>query len=420
MQLGVIADDFTGASDIALMLSRGGLHVLQHIGVPQTGDSWGDADAVVVSLKSRTNPVGEAVAMSLATLERLRVAGARQIFFKYCSTFDSTDQGNIGPVAEALREALGAKIVPFCPAFPSNGRTIYKGHLFVGDVLLSDSPMKDHPLTPMRDANLVRVLQRQSRAKVGLVPVTVVEQGAAAIRAAFEAAAAAGTPFVVVDALNDAHLTAIGHAAAGLPLITGGSGVAIGLPDNLRAAGNVRGKGGANPWHAPKGARAILAGSCSAATRNQVKLAQEAGLETRRIDPLQLADPVATAGELAAWAKPRLGEKPVLIYSSAVPEEIRAAQEKLGGRIAGARVEQCLAETARLLVAAGVAQMVVAGGETSGAVVEALGIKTLGIGPEIDPGVPWMGCAEPVPLVLALKSGNFGATDFFLKAWGKL
>ena len=216
MYLGVIADDFTGGSDIALMLARGGLHVVQHIGVPADAGALPRADAVVVSLKSRTIPPADAVAQSLATLERLREAGARQLFFKYCSTFNSTDHGNIGPVADALRAATGAEVVPFCPAFPSNRRTVYRGHLFVGDQLLADSPMKDHPLTPMRDASLVRVLQRQTSTKVGLIPYEIVDQGAAAIKTAYERAVRDGTPFVVVDALNDRHLSAIGHASADL------------------------------------------------------------------------------------------------------------------------------------------------------------------------------------------------------------
>lgn len=421
MYLGVIADDFTGGSDIALTLSRGGLRVVQHVGVPRSAAEVPRADAVVVSLKSRTSPAAEAVAASLQAMARLREAGARQIFFKYCSTFDSTDAGNIGPVAAALRDALGAPVVPFCPAFPSTGRTVYRGHLFVGDLLLADSPMRDHPLTPMRDSSLVRVLQGQSGpTRVGLVPFAVVEEGPAAIRAAMDRAAAGegGTPFVVVDALTDRHLHAIGQACADLPLLTGGSGVAIGLPDNARAAGAVGPEGGASTWSAPPGSRAVLAGSCSAATRGQVRAALAGGIEAHRVDPLRLDDPQRAAEAIAAWARPRLGpDRPVLVYATAEPAEVRAAQDALGRDVAGARVERCLAATARLLVEAGVRQLVVAGGETSGAVVEALGATDLEIGPEIAPGVPWMSCDRPVPLALALKSGNFGGPDFFSDAW---
>jgi uncharacterized protein YgbK (DUF1537 family) len=420
MYLGVIADDFTGGSDIALTLARGGLHVVQHIGVPGEHAPLPEADAIVVSLKSRTAPMDDAVGQSLSTLRELQKAGAQQFFFKYCSTFDSTDRGNIGPVADALRDALSATVVPFCPAFPSNARTVYRGHLFVGDLLLSDSPMKDHPLTPMRDASLVRVLQRQTATGVGLIPFAVVDEGDAAIRAAYQRAIGAGTPFVVVDALTDRHLHAIGRASAELPLLTGGSGVAIGLPDNLRRAGAARGRAPGEGWQAPAGARAILAGSCSAATRGQVQQALEAGLPSRRLDPRELADPEAAARELARWARPLLGGQPILVYSSADPADVRKAQDELGTEVAGERVEHCLAALVRHLVEDGVRQLIVAGGETSGAVVGALGAVDLDIGPEIDPGVPWMSTTHPVPIAMALKSGNFGTSDFFMKAWNRL
>jgi uncharacterized protein YgbK (DUF1537 family) len=419
MDLGVVADDFTGGSDIALMLARGGMRVVQHIGVPDAAAPVPSADAVVVSLKSRTTPAAEAVARSVAAARALRAAGARQLFFKYCSTFDSTDAGNIGPVAEALAELTGAAIVPFCPAFPSNGRSVYQGHLFVGRQLLSDSPMRDHPLTPMRDADLVRVLARQTRHKVGLIPLAVVARGPVAIRAAYGAAVAAGERFVIVDALDDGHLAAIAAASAALPLITGGSGVAVGLADNARRVAGL-GPADAAPWSAPAGARLILAGSCSAATRGQIAAALAAGLDSLKLDAATLDDPAAAAASVAAWARPRLGDRPLLIYSSADPEEVRAVQERLGVAAAGARVERCLAEVARLLVAAGVRQLIVAGGETSGAVVAGLGAVDLAIGPEIAPGVPWVRTDQPLPLALAMKSGNFGGPHFFLEAWEKL
>lgn len=421
MYLGVIADDFTGGSDIALMLARGGLHVVQHIGVPASSSCLPKADAVVVSLKSRTISVADAVMESVKTAQRLREAGARQIVFKYCSTFDSTDLGNIGPVADALRNTLNAAVVPFCPAFPSNGRTVYRGHLFAGDQLLSDSSMKNHPLTPMRDSNLVHVLQRQTKTKVGLVSVSVVEEGVDAIRMAYARAIAAGTPFVIVDALNDHHLEMIGRASADLPLLTGGSGVAIGLPDNARLESQTPIAGpGRRRWRVPNGSRVILAGSCSAATRHQIQLALDAGMESFRIDPRVISDSAQAAKNIVAWARPRLGDQPILIYSSAEPDEVRAIQEEMGVGKAGERVEHCLAATAPLLLREGVRQMIVAGGETSGAVVDALGAVDLQIGPEIDPGVPWVFTEIPVPLALAMKSGNFGSPDFFLKAWERL
>ena len=417
MLLGCIADDLTGATDLALMLSRGGLRTVQTVGVPEPGKPLPDADAVVVALKSRTIPAGEAVAQSLASAEALRKAGAKQLFFKYCSTFDSTDEGNIGPVTEALVQRLDAPLTLACPAFPTNGRTIFNGHLFVGQMLLSDSPMKDHPLTPMRDANLVRVLQRQTNLKVGLVPFSVVDQGAGAIAEAFKTAVADGVKIVIVDAVTDRHLREIGTAAKDMALITGGSGVALGLPDNCRQAGMVAGDNAAASIKAPPGRPAILAGSCSAATRGQVEKALAAGLPARQIDSLKLADGSDSAAEVLAWFDAQAVDKPALMYSSADPEVVGAAQAKLGRDRAASVVEHAMADIARGLAARGVTRLIVAGGETSGAVVEGLGICTLAIGPEIDPGVPWTLRLDGAPMALALKSGNFGAPDFFLKAW---
>ena len=284
MLLGVIADDLTGATDVALMLSRNGMKTVQTIGVPG-GEGFGGADAVVVALKSRTIPAAEAVAMSLEAAAALRSAGAEQFLFKYCSTFDSTDAGNIGPVADALLEFLSADLTIACPAFPANGRSIYLGHLFVGQSLLSDSPMKDHPLTPMRDSNLVRVLQRQVKGQVGLIPFAVVERGAEAIRAGFASARAEGTRFLVVDAVSDGHLRAIGAACADLPLLTGGSGIAMGLPDNFRAAGKLAAHAPRETLTAPAGKPVVLAGSCSQATREQVRFAIAAGAPAFHVDP---------------------------------------------------------------------------------------------------------------------------------------
>lgn len=419
MLLGAIADDLTGATDLALMLSRQGMRTVQAIGAPADGD-FGDAEAVVVALKSRTIPAADAVAQSLEAAHALRAAGAQQLVFKYCSTFDSTDEGNIGPVAEALLDLVGADLTIACPAFPAAGRSIYLGHLFVGDVLLSDSAMKDHPLTPMRDANLVRVLQRQTRAKVGLVPLGVVDRGVTAIRAAFAAAVAAGERIVIVDAIGDEHLRAIGAACADMALVTGGSGVAMGLPDNFRAAGKLDARPPAATLAAPPGRSAILAGSCSTATRGQIERAIEAGVPARRLDAMEIAAGATSARAVADWAIGAGGAHPPLIYSSADPEVVRAVQDRLGAARAGELVETMLADVARLLLAGGFTRFIVAGGETSGAVVAALGVSVLHIGPEIDPGVPWTRSAGAPDVALALKSGNFGAPDFFLKAWTKL
>jgi uncharacterized protein YgbK (DUF1537 family) len=418
--LGSIADDFTGATDLCNTLVRQGMRTVQLIDVPAEGTPAPDADAVVVALKSRTIPAKDAVAQSLATLAWLRQAGARQILFKYCSTFDSTDAGNIGPVADALLDELGSDFTIFCPAFPENARTIFKGYLFVGDVLLSESGMRDHPLTPMRDPSLVRVLARQTRHKVGLVAFAEVSQGASAIKIAFERLRSDGIRHAIVDAVRDADLLAIGEAAAGLALITGGSGIALGLPENFRRAGALPAReGGADALPRIEGKEAVISGSCSVATLAQVD-AMRATRPVFDIDPLALAAGRDLVAEALDWATPRLGEGPVLIAASQPPEQVRAVQEKLGRERAGALIEAALARIAQGLVERGVRRLVVAGGETAGAVVQALQVKALRIGKQIDPGVPWTTSIGSPELALALKSGNFGGRDFFLRAFSLL
>ncbi len=417
MHIGAIADDLTGATDLCLTLSRAGMRVVQVIGVPEDGFDLGGADAVVVALKSRTIPRLEAVAQSLAAARRLIDAGARQLFFKYCSTFDSTDEGNIGPVAEALLHLTRAAVTIACPAFPANGRTVYRGHLFVGDLLLSDSPMKDHPLTPMRDANLVAVLQKQTALPVGLVGYETVDRGAKAIRAAFDAAERQGRRMLIVDAVADDQLRSIGAAAAGLKLVTGGSGVAIGLPANFGFSAPETNNA---PFPAPEGRCAIIAGSCSTATRRQIAAALAAGIPALKVDPLAVAAG-STPAEAGARGAIGGGHATPLVYSSDDPAEVGRAQAALGRDAAGKLVEQFLADVAIRLTEAGFCRFVIAGGETSGAVVNALDVTALTIGPEIDPGVPWTASlGRRTPLALALKSGNFGADDFFVKAWDLL
>jgi uncharacterized protein YgbK (DUF1537 family) len=419
MLLGCIADDLTGATDLALMLTRAGMRTVQVMDLPGPGDGLDGFDAVVVALKTRTCPAKEAVDVSLRSADALLALGARQLFFKYCSTFDSTDEGNIGPVAQALLAKLGGGLAIACPAFPANKRSVYLGNLFVGDQPLAESPMKDHPLTPMRDSNLVRVLQRQTDLKVGLVPFAVVDQGVEAVRAAYAAAENAGYSFVIVDAILDRHLVAMGEAAADHKLITGGSGVALGLPRNFVRKGLMKAATPPDRMTAPEGRAAILAGSCSVATRGQVKTAIEAGLPAMKLDPAAIAAGKLDAAQVADWIVKQPAAKPPLIYSSDDPEAVRAVQEKYGRLEAGEMIERLLASVARLLLQAGFTRLIVAGGETSGAVVNGLSIGALEIGPEIDPGVPWCR-AIGRDLVVALKSGNFGAPDFFLKAWEKL
>jgi uncharacterized protein YgbK (DUF1537 family) len=416
IQLGCIADDFTGATDLANNLVRAGFRVVQCMGVPQ-GPLSADADAVVVALKSRTIAPAQAVAQSLDALAWLRGQGAQQIYFKYCSTFDSTPVGNIGPVTEALMDALGADFSITTPAFPDNQRTVFKGHLFVGDVLLSDSGMRDHPLTPMTDANLVRVMQAQCRRLVGLLPHGVVAKGAEAVRAEITRLRAHGVAIAVVDAVDNADLMRLGLALKGMPMLGAGSGVAIGLGQNfaLGAAGD------ANNLPAAAGWRAVIAGSCSLTTNRQVADFVARGGPALAIDPMRIAAGVDVATEALAWAAPHLARGPVLVYSSAEPGSVRATQGRLGVEQAGALVEATLARIAAGLVGLGVRQLVVAGGETSGACVQALGVRQLRIGPQIDPGVPWChascDAAGAQGLHLALKSGNFGSDDFFSRAF---
>ncbi len=421
MLLGAIADDFTGATDLALALAKEGMRTVQVIGVPEAGAALPEADAVVISLKSRTSAPELAVAQSVEAGRRLLEAGARQLIFKYCSTFDSTDRGNIGPVGAALLELVGDGIAVVCPAFPTNQRTIYQGHLFVGAQLLSDSPMKDHPLTPMRDANLVRVLQRQTELPVGLVPLATVAAGAGAIAGALAKLAGEGVRFAVVDAVTDDDLRAIGTAVAGARLVTGGSGIAIGLPENFRAGGLLGASGDAAAFAAPEGRAVVIAGSCSAATRRQIGAAQAAGLPDLKLDPMAVAEGRTTVQEVADWVLAQPASAIPLVHSSADPEVLAEVHARLGQEKSGELIEGLFAELAAKLLAAGFRRFLVAGGETSGAVVQALGVTQLEIGPEIDPGVPWTighGAAEPV--ALALKSGNFGTDDFFTKAWGRL
>lgn len=415
MLLGCIADDFTGATDLANMLVRGGMRTVLSIGLP-TSPLQGTADAVVIALKSRTIAATEAVSQSLQACSWLRQAGASQFFFKYCSTFDSTEHGNIGPVTEALMQALECPITIACPAFPENKRSIYRGYLFVGEVLLNESGMENHPLTPMRDANLVRVLQSQTSHKVGLAAMDAVAAGAQALRERLAALQHAGCRMVIVDAISDADLLVIGQACADLRLITGGSGVALGLPANFQRQGRIQANARAAALPAVARPALVLSGSCSQATNAQVAH----WCQTRsafRIDPYALQRGEAVVDQALAWARSRLDDGPVLVYATSSPQEVAAVQQAIGVAQAGHLIEQAMADIARALVEAGVRRLVCAGGETSGAVVQALKVQSLQVGPQIDPGVPWMVAQHAgQPLALALKSGNFGTVDFFEKA----
>jgi uncharacterized protein YgbK (DUF1537 family) len=417
IRLGCIADDFTGATDLANNLVRAGMRVVQTIDVPAEGAEI-DADAVVIALKSRTIAVADAVDQSRRAQEWLRASGAQQIYFKYCSTFDSTPKGNIGPVIDALMDDLGADFTIATPAFPDNGRSVFKGHLFVGDRLLSESGMKDHPLTPMTDPDLVRVLTPQTRRKVGLIDYSVVAAGADAVSARITELRADGVGIAIVDAITNDDLYRLGPALADLPLVTAGSGVAIALPANW----GFRPSPDAAALPAPTGLQAIVSGSVSLATNSQVAEFHRTGRPSFQIDPLRIAAGQDVVTEALTFADEHLASGLVLFCSTQSASGVRAVQDALGAAEAGTLVEDTLARIAAGLVDRGVGQLVVAGGETSGAVVQELGITAMQIGPQIDPGVPW--CAATLPggrhLHITLKSGNFGTPDFFTKALAAL
>jgi uncharacterized protein YgbK (DUF1537 family) len=416
--LGSIADDYTGASDLANTFTRAGLRTVQAIGVP--GDlKLPEVDAVVVALKSRSIAASKAVDMSRAADRWLRERGARHVLFKICSTFDSTDAGNIGPVTDALQEGAQEPVVLVTPAFPETGRTVYKGNLFVGSVPLNESPLKDHPLNPMHDANLVRVLGRQSRNKVGLVDLATVARGADAIRARLSELAGSGVRTAIADAVFEPDLEAIGQAALDQRLSVGASGLGLGLARGLITRGRVAAtRVDASSLGAPVGGpAACLAGSCSQATLGQVAAAEKA-MPVLRLDPDALIADKAAIDETLVWALERLPRGPVLIASSSAPDAVAAVQARHGRDVAGHAIEQALATLAAGLAERGVKRLIVAGGETSGAVVDRLGIPAFLVGPEIAAGVPVLRTAgmKGGEMVLALKSGNFGGPAFFSDA----
>lgn len=409
MFLGAIADDVTGGTDLASVLRRGGLTVVQTL---DTLAIPAGADAVVVSQKIRTAPAGVARSSAGQAAEALRSAGAEQIYFKYCSTFDSTDAGNIGPVIDELLVRLQGTFTIACPAYPALSRTVYAGHLFVGDQLLSDSSMRHHPLTPMTDANLVRVLGRQTRARVGVVELATIEAGPPAVASKFADLAGAGYGVAIVDALFDRHLDAIAEASAGMGLVTGGAALGGALARvNYRPRAR-RESERALPIRAPV---VMLSGSCSAATLAQIE--QVAGLmPMREVDPMKIAGNAGELPRLVEWACDQIATGSVLLYSSGGPGKVQSVQQSLGHSSAAALVEKSFGSLAVALAERGVRTFVVAGGETSGAVLQALGIRMLAFGDELDPGVPWTRSLEPEGFVFALKSGNFGSRRFFAKA----
>jgi uncharacterized protein YgbK (DUF1537 family) len=418
LALGCIADDYTGASDLANTLTRCGLRTVQTIGVPSDDLALPEVDAVVVSLKSRSIEAGLAVERSRAAEKWLRGWGAGHVLFKICSTFDSTDKGNIGPVMDALRADSGDAIVLVTPAFPETGRTVYQGNLFVGAVPLNESPLKDHPLNPMHDSNLVRVLARQSKTKVGLVALADVALGADAVQARLAALSKQGIGAAVIDAVFDRDLETIGAVALDHRLSVGASGLGLGLARALVAARPAKSNAvGAISDVSVGGPAACLAGSCSQATLQQIAKA-EAAMPVLHLDPDQIVTGKDEARRALGWAKERLKDGPILIASSSTPDQVAAVQARHGREAAGHAIEQAMADIAEGLVQSGVRRLVVAGGETSGAVVDRLGIPGFLVGAEIAAGVPVLRAvgANGGEMLLALKSGNFGGPEFFSDA----
>jgi uncharacterized protein YgbK (DUF1537 family) len=418
LKLGCIADDYTGASDLANTLTRSGLRTVQTIGVPSDDFAMPEVDAVVVSLKSRSIAAEEAVVKSRAADKWLRGRGASHVLFKICSTFDSTDAGNIGPVMDALRADCGETVVLVTPAFPGTGRTVYQGHLFVGSIPLNESPLKDHPLNPMHDSNLVRVLARQSRSQIDLANLVSVARGAEALRARLADLAAQGVAAAIVDAVFDRDLEVIGTVALEHRLSVGASGMGLGLARALVAAGQVKSAMTEASEAAPVGGpAACLAGSCSQATLQQIAKA-EAVMPVLHLDAERVIVGKGEARRAIGWATERLADGPVLIASSSTPDQVTALQARHGRDTAGHAIEQAMAEIAQGLVQGGVRRLVVAGGETSGAVVDRLGIPGFLVGAEIAAGVPVLRAvgANTGDMLLALKSGNFGGPDFFSDA----
>jgi 3-dehydrotetronate 4-kinase len=423
--LGSISDDFTGATDLADTLVGSGLGTVLFLGLPEGRPflaAIADADAAIIALKTRSIPARDAVKQSVTAARLLRSAGCRHLYFKYCSTFDSTEAGNIGPVADALLDEVREDFTIFCPAFPKNGRKLFNGYLFVGPALLSESGMQNHPLNPMTDSNLVRVLRRQTRHNVGLISFDAVSQGRAAIRTEMQKLRAASVRHAIVDAVDENDLAAIGAAAVdeGLGLITGGSGLGGGLAVNLRNAKQASAQA-ARKFPVVRGAAAVVAGSCSRATLGQIEHFVQTGRSFFRVEiRALLTGKEQVVADALAWAEPRLGSVPVLVAASEPPKAVAQHQQEHGRERIGQLVESALAEITQGLVRAGVRRLILAGGETASAAVERLGVPALRIGPTIDPGVPWTFSLGEDPLALALKSGNFGAPEFFTSAFEKL
>lgn len=413
-RLGIIADDFTGATDIASFLVENGVATVQFNGIPQASAQQVDCQALVISLKSRACPPQAACEQALQALAWLQQQGCTQFYFKYCSTFDSTSQGNIGPVTDALLQALDFPFTVISPALPINGRTVYQGYLFVMDRLLAESSMRHHPLNPMTDSYLPRLMEAQASGRCAVLPLATLERGVAATRQALDALRQAGYRYAVLDAVDERHLLIQGEALDTLPLITGGSGLAIGLARRWAPSASAAHHAG----RPQPGRGIVLSGSCSAMTQRQVAH-YRAHAPYQQIEVARCLDPAQRshyAAELADWAlaQPATALAP-LLCATVSPTQLAQIQAQYGAERASQAIEALFSTLSTRLAAGGIVRFIVAGGETAGAVTQALDVSGFYIGPAIAPGVPWVNALN-APLSLALKSGNFGAEDFFTRA----
>lgn len=416
--LGCIADDFTGATDLASMLARSGVNVSLRIGVPLSTPE-NTAEIEVIALKTRSISASKAIEESLSALKWLKEAGAKKYFFKYCSTFDSTAEGNIGPVSEALMNELKVDQTIYCPAFPENGRSIYMGNLFVGQKLLSESSMKDHPLTPMNDSNLMRLLSAQVSRRVGLADRIVVNSGVNSLKEKLISLKENDVPHVIVDAVADTDLDTIASACQDMDFITGGSALAMPLAEFYKASGKISANDNSFMNKKLNTGSIILSGSCSEMTIIQVKNFIQRGAAAFQLDPIDLAE--NGVKKVLDWLSSQDFTKNIIIYATSDPDTVKKVQDELGVDMAGKIVEQGLSECAIAARELGIKNFIIAGGETSGAITKALNVRQLDIGIEIAPGVPWTFSGKRNnQIALSLKSGNFGSEEFFTEALSKL
>lgn len=414
LRIGVIADDLTGATDIASFLVDSGLRTIQ-FNQSENVPKDTDAEAIVIGLKTRSIPAAEAVHQSVAALHRLQDAGAQQVIFKYCSTFDSTAQGNIGPVTDALLDALGEDFTVVVPALPVNGRTVYQGNLFVHGQPLHESGMRHHPVTPMRDANLLRLMEEQSTGTAGLVPYETVEAGVDAVATHLSQLHQDNVRYAVIDTLNHQHLETIGAAISNVSLVTGGSGIAAGLGQALVSEYNDVGQNPAASWHFTEGPAVVLSGSASDMTNAQVKRYCEFAPHHKIDIEALLQDSASYVTDVATWVLKNTGEYAPMVYATAPAADVAELQKQYGAEFLSAQIETFFGHLAYALREAGLTQFITAGGETSGAATQALGVDGFDVGPQIAAGVPWVRSLDG-QLDLALKSGNFGDEDFFRTA----